>query len=303
MKIGIAGAGAVGCVYGAALAKAGYDVRFLARGPHLAAMQEDGLQMKTDDETYVIDGTFTDDFTTFRDVDLILFTVKSHDTEEMAEALQPVVKEDALMLTLQNGVDNETKLVEFFGKKRVLSAATFIQGNVTAPGVAELVGPTKMVLGALDDELTKAAQEITKIFQEAEIDAHFTDDIMEEKWRKFLWNITFNPLTALMEVRVGELLHNEQLYAVAEDIFLESLAVAQALEIDLDEADMRQAVFERNAGAEGHQTSMLQDRQRGRKMEVESLSGYIVRMGKKLNLETPVNKTIYHLLRYINEPS
>lgn len=300
MKIGVAGAGAVGCVYGAALAKAGYDVRFLARGPHLEAMQEHGLQMKTDEASYIVEGTFTDDVATFHDVDLVLFTVKSHDTNSMAEALQSVLKEEALILTLQNGVDNEAKLVEWFGSRRVLSAATFIQGNVTAPGVAELRGSTKMVLGALDAKVTKTAQEITTMLKEAGIDARFSDKIMEEKWRKFLWNITFNPLTALMEVRVGELLHNEQLYAVAEDIFLESLAVAQALEIDLDEADMRHAVFEQNAGAEEHQTSMLQDRQRGRKMEVESLSGYVVQMGRKLGIDTPVNRTVYELLRYVN---
>lgn len=301
MRIGIAGAGAVGCVYGGSLAKAGYDVRFLARGPHLEAMNEHALHIKTDEESYVVEGMFTNDVARFSDVDLILFTVKSHHTEEMAKALKAVVKKDTLILTLQNGVDNEAKLVEWFGAARVLSAATFIQGKVTAPGVVELHGSTKMVLGALDERQKQKAKEITELFQEANVDAKYTNNIMEQKWRKFLWNITFNPLTALMEVQVGELLHNESLFEVAEGIFFESLAIANALRVDLDEMEMREVVFERNAGAEEHQTSMLQDRLLRRKMEVDALSGYIVRKGNELGIETPINQTVYQLLRYLND--
>lgn len=300
MKIGIAGAGAVGCIYGAKLAQAGHDVLFLARGDHLEAMKKSGLQMHTDEGSYVVSGKFTGDIKSFSEVDLILFTVKSHDTMEMAKNLQAIVKGDALIMTLQNGVDNEEKLVEFFGEKRVLSAATYVQGRIASPGVAELRGSTKMVIGSLHESIDAKAKELVDLFKKADMSVSYTDKIMEQKWQKFLWNITFNPLTALMKVRVGELLHNKHLYKVAEDVLLETLKVAQALDIDLDEQRMHQEVFGSNEGAEQHQTSMLQDRLRGRQMEVESLSGYIVRKGKELGIETPVNETLYHLLTAIN---
>jgi 2-dehydropantoate 2-reductase len=298
MKIGVAGTGAVGGYFGGFLKKAGNEMIFLARGSKLLGMQEKGLTIEAGDQTFTITEQFTGQYQDFSDVDLLLFSVKSTATAEVAASLRPFLKKSCLVMTLQNGVDNEEILADAFGKDRVLSAAAYIQAHVTEAGTVKQAGtPPKLVIGALDESLTAKAAEIAELFNAAEIETFPTRDVLKIKWKKLLWNVTFNPLTALIEAKVGAVYEDEGLYQTAVKVCQEATAVAKAIGIELED-DFYETIMAQGQMARHHYTSMAQDKLKGNPLELESICGYIVKTGKTVNIETPVLETIYHLLNY-----
>lgn len=300
MKIGIAGSGAVGGYLGALLKKAGHDVVFLARGKHLEAMKKDGLTIVHDGEAFVVDGTFTNNIHAFLDAELIIFAVKSTDTVAMAEKIKTLGNDQAVILTVQNGVDNEEILSEIFGRKRILSCATYMSSSVERPGVIKKSGVVKLFIGALHEESKQICQYICDVFNEANIDTTVTDDIVTTKWRKAIWNTTFNPISALSFANVGEILDDEELRLTAETVCREMLEVASKNGISLGDK-MFDVVFRQAEFARTHHPSMLQDRLNNKPMEVESLIGYFVKLARKLHVETPAMQLLYSHLQFINQ--
>lgn len=298
MKIGVAGTGAVGGYYGGKLKKAGNEVVFFARGKNLETLKAKGLTVESDNETFTVSGSFTDSIESFSDVDLLLFCVKSTATREMALALKPFLKRDAFILTLQNGVDNEEILATIFEGNKVFSAAAYIQVVTPEPGVVKQIGlsPT-LVIGSLDERGQGSLMEVSSLLKKAGLEAHVSNQIADIKWKKLLWNVTFNPLTALLETQVGEILDNDDLKSTAIQICKEASNVARSLGIAIDDQFYEQ-ILTQGSLARNHQTSMLQDRLKGKRMEVESICGFIVKKGRELNVETPVLETIYHLLKF-----
>lgn len=301
MKIGIAGAGAVGSYFGAVLQKAGHQVTFLARGNHLIEMEKNGLTVSGEEESLHTKTAFTDDINDLSKSDLILFCVKSNDTEQMARQLHPILSKDALLLTMQNGVSNEETLCEIFGADRILSSATYIQASIEQPGKVNQNGRVKLVMGELDSSTREACSTITSLFQEASIDTKQADNILEKKWRKLLWNITFNPLSAIVNARVGEVLDDELLRNTAESICAEAIEVAMKSGITLDANQTISTIFSNAERAREHKTSMLQDRLEGKSMEVEAMCGYVFNKGKESNVPTPSIQAAYSILNYMNE--
>lgn len=298
MKIGVVGTGAVGGYFGGLLKKAGNDVVFLSRGKSLERMQEKGLKIEREVEDFTIDRIFTDHYQAFSDMDLLLFCVKATDTCDIAIKLQPVLKESCLIMTLQNGVDNEEILSSIFGDSRILSAAAYIQAIVTDSGVVKQIGvPPRLIIGALDTRLVGKVEEIATLFNAANIETFTSSNVLRIKWNKLLWNVTFNPLTALIESKVGTIYDDEGLNQLALKICKEAIAVAVAMGIEI-EVDFYETILAQGQLARDHHTSMLQDKLRGKTMELESICGYIVRKGKAVNVETPVLETIYYLLSY-----
>lgn len=299
LKIGIAGAGAVGGYFGAYLKQAGHDVVFLTRGKHLEAMKQSGLTIiENHDERMTIHGVFTEDLSSFLDASLILFCVKSPDTRATAEQIKSLGNDDSIILTLQNGVDNEEILIDIFGEERVLSAATYISSHVEKPGVIKQEGVVKLIIGSLHEAGVPTCQQIADVLNEANIDTAMSDSIMESKWKKVLWNATFNPLAALSKATVGEILDDEELRMTAEQVCREVLAVANKNGIPLGEK-MLDVTFKKAEFARGHKPSMLQDRLHGKQMEIESLSGYFVKKGRELCVETPATQALYSNLLFI----
>ncbi|WP_010530134.1 ketopantoate reductase family protein [Lentibacillus jeotgali] len=301
MKIGVAGAGAVGSFFGALLHKGGHDVIFLARGKQLEKLSEQGLSIQGESGNLHIGGEFTEDPYGLAQSDLILFCVKSNDTEQMAKQLLPILKEGSAVLTVQNGVDNEEKLQRIFGANRLLSAATYVQVFMEAPGQVRQRGRVKLVIGEVESRASGKAKMMTEEIRSAGIDAKYSSNILERKWKKLLWNITFNPLSAMVEVKVGEILDSSPLRKTAENICREALATAAATGMIVDQEKAFSTIFSNAELARSHQTSMLQDRQQGKEMEVESMCGYVVRKAQKLGVATPTLETIYHLLTFMNE--
>lgn len=300
MKIGIAGSGAVGGYLGALLKRAGHDVVFLARGKHFEAMEANGLTVISDDEKFVVDGTFTNSIHTFLDAELIIFSVKSTDTFKMAEQINALGNDQAIILTVQNGVDNEEILSDIFGKNRILSSATYMSSSVERPGVIKKTGVVKLLIGALHEKSKQTCQHICDVLKEAGIDTTITDDIVTAKWRKAVWNTTFNPISALSLANVGEILDDEELRLTAETVCREVLEVASKNGISLGDK-MFDVIFRQAEFAREHNPSMLQDRLNNKPMEVESLIGYFVKLARKLNVETPAMQLLYSHLKFINQ--
>ncbi|MFD2922360.1 ketopantoate reductase family protein [Halobacillus naozhouensis] len=301
MKIGVAGAGAVGSYFGSMLEKAGHPVTFLARGAHLTAMQKHGLIIAGDTANVHSKKVFTADIEDLAASEVVLFCVKSNDTARMAEQLLPILQDDALILTMQNGVDNEETLEATFGKKRVLSAATYIQAFVEAPGKVHQRGRVKLLIGELDSTISSACERVIETFQTAGIDAVHSGQILKRKWDKLLWNVTFNPLSAASGARIGQILDDPRLRKTAVTISSEAIDVAIAAGIAVDPEPTVEKIFSNAEYARAHQTSMLQDRLEGKRMEVESMCGFIVRRADELGLEVPALQSIYSTLTFMNQ--
>ncbi|WP_163527076.1 ketopantoate reductase family protein [Halobacillus ihumii] len=301
MRIGIAGAGAVGSYFGSMLEQAGHPVTFLARGSHLTAMQKHGLVIDGDGAEAHSTKTFTDNIEDLAGSELILFCVKSNDTARMAEQLLPILQEDALVLTMQNGVDNEETLEAIFGRDRVLSAATYVQAFLEAPGKVRQRGRVKLLIGELNSSAENACARVIETFQTAGIDAVHSGQILKRKWDKLLWNVTFNPLAAASGARVGQILDDPPLRKTAEAISSEAIGVAVAAGIAVEPDPTISKIFSNAEYARSHQTSMLQDRLQGKRMEVESMCGFIVRKAEEHGLEVPTLQSIYSTLSFMNQ--
>ncbi len=301
MKIGVVGAGAVGGFFGAFLQKAGHQVTFLARGKHLEASNENGLLVKHGEEEFKIHSNFTDDIQALSDSEVVLFSVKSNGTKQLGQELLPILNKDAKVVTMQNGVDNEEILTGIFGVDRVISCATYIQSAIEKPGVIKQSGRVKLVLGELDASIRESCSDIVSMFQQAGIETGHSRRIVERKWSKLLWNITFNPLSAISTATVGEILDDEHLMKTATAICTEAIDVALRIGVDLDRDSTLETTFSNAERARNHATSMLQDRMNGKPMEVEAICGYILRKAEELNIDTPTIQMAYSILNHLNK--
>ncbi len=296
MNIGIMGSGAVGSFFGSFLTEAGHDVTYIARGGHLAEMNKNGLVIVRGNEEVTIHRTFTDNIEALADCDLILFCVKSGDTKETAERLKEVILESAYVMTLQNGVNNEETLVEIFGKERVLSAAVYVQASVESPGVIKQSGRYKLVIGAHCEGEQAAVKKFSCLLNEAKIPTDSSQQIMLRKWKKYLWNLLFNPLSAATDRTIGQILDDPHLREVAWMIGLETIEIAASSGYPLSEEDI-QIAFQNAEFARKHTTSMLQDIRKGKVTEAEELVGYLVNKAYVHKKSINTLKTVYLLLK------
>lgn len=300
MILAVVGAGAVGGYCGVMLKPFVNDVIFVARGNHLNAMRRNGLIIHSDiSGNRHIYGNFTDDFKEITQADLILFTVNSIQTAETAKSMLPYLQTNSMILTLQNGVDNEGVLADFFGRDRVLSGAAYLNVKLVCPGVIKQENIQSFVIGHLSEKGQKYVEYLVDLFNKAGLDCKRSSSIVETKWEKFLINVTFNPLSALKMVTVGEILDDVDLRSYAQKILQEAVLIGRGLEINLKQEAINE-VFSISELARSHKPSMLQHREQGKKMEVESLCGYLVRQAHALGIEAPVLEDIYQSLLSIN---
>jgi 2-dehydropantoate 2-reductase len=300
MKVAVMGAGAVGGYLGAFLQKGGLDVTLIARGEHLQAIRENGLHVIGERGEFIVPIKATDDITQVGPVDLILFTVKSYDTREVAEQIIPYLHQDTTVITFQNGVDNEEILAEVLGEQRIMSGVAYISAKVESPGVIRQLGVDKFVIGERDGSDSVRGEFWLQQFQSCGIDSKLSPSIIATKWEKLLWNVTFNPISALTYAKAGEVTSNPNLRAVAERVLDEVVAVGRSQGIHLREKVI-QGIIPSGEVVGNHKTSMLQDREKGKRMEVESICGYLVRKGRELGVATPTIATLYDALSFVNE--
>lgn len=291
------GAGAVGCYFGARLRAAGHEVWFVARGERFKAMRQRGLRVESvagDLELPMV--SVIHDPRVVGPVDLVLFTVKSRDTREAAEAARPMVRGHTSVLVLQNGVDNEAIVGGVLGEEHVVPGVAVIGVDMPEPDLVRHTNNGTIIMGEVTGEETRRIRAIRDAFAQAGMEARISSDIGSVKWRKLVWNAAFNPLAALTGMRVLELIEDENTRGLAEEAMREAIAVGRALGHRVDEGLIGRGTA-RDPRWAMSKTSMLQDMERGKPTEVDALTGVVVREGRRLGVPTPVSSTLLSLVR------
>jgi 2-dehydropantoate 2-reductase len=293
MKIAVMGAGAVGCYYGGMLALAGHEVKLVARPPHAEAINRQGLLLVRGGETLTIPVQASADPALVRDAALILFCVKSSDTEAAGAAMAPHLGPDALILSLQNGVDNAARLAETLGRE-VSPAVVYVATEMSAPGCVQHHGRGELVLGPGAQSAVLAAG-----FAAAGIPTEFSDNVAGALWAKLILNCAYNALSAIARQPYGALVRQAGVETVIRNVVLECLAVAERMQIAIP-GDIWVAVRRIAETMPGQFSSTAQDLARGKPTEIAHLNGYIVRSGASLGIPTPVNETLLTLVELLS---
>jgi 2-dehydropantoate 2-reductase len=299
MKVAVIGAGAVGGFIGGLLHRAGENVTFIARGKHLQVMKTSGLKITSEIDTFTVHAPFHENIEMIEEADLILFTVKSTETRNIIEQIKPYVKRDAVILTLQNGVDNEEVLIEHFGIEKVLAGSAYLTSEIKNAGHILQQGKHSIVLGSLIEGSKGVAEKVKELFVHSDIHTILSNNIISAKWEKLLWNVTFNPLSAVSEATVRNILENHHLKTTAEQVLNEALEISEKVGIVLPD-NIIERIFTKASYARDHQTSMLQDKLNGKPMEIESLCGFFVHKGKELQVNVSILQTLYSLLSFMD---
>ena len=298
MRILIYGAGGVGAFFGALLARAGCDVHFVARGAHLEALRSRGLRIRShllgDVEVPRV-SVYSSAAESGR-ADLVLVCVKTHQTESILDDLALAVGDDTVLIALQNGVESDEQLAARFGGSRVLPAAVYVGATIDEPGVVNHAAPARISIGArhgFDEQRLAAIHDtLASTGQVVQV----SPDIQRERWRKLMWNASFNTVSAVTLRTPAELLALPETRALIVDIMSEVAEVARAHGIDLLRADIDEHIAWTER-ASGMKTSTMVDRERGRTMEADALIGVIVRKGREAGIQTPASQTMYALMK------
>ncbi len=298
MKFLVFGAGGIGGYFGAKLSSAGEDVTFVARGKHLAAVQSHGLRVNSAQEHLHIDaGHFIGKVEDAGAVDVVLFCVKSYDTDEAARQLIPTLKTGTIVICLQNGIDNEDKIKKIVPLGTVFGGVAYIYSTITAPGeIFRNEGPAKIVFGPLDNKLEQQSHDIHKAFQNAGINADLSSSIESELWKKFIFITGASGVTALTRLTLGELLANHETRALIRSAMEETKSLAEAKHIPLEKTLIDSFFDTLSRFKNDTRSSLYYDLVNERPMEVEALAGTVVRLGEQLRIPTPIQRTIYAAL-------
>jgi 2-dehydropantoate 2-reductase len=299
MRIAIAGAGGTGGYFGGLLARAGNDVIFLARGTQLAALQAHGLTVKSRlAGDFCLPVTATDDVSGLAPVDLVLFCVKTYDTDTAAERIRPIVGPETMLLSLQNGVDNEERLGRIFGERAVLGAVAYVVSAIAAPGVIEqTAGPGKIVFGELTGGTSPRAERLLQVFQAAGIAAELRTDVQVAIWEKFLFICAYSGITALTRLPIGPVLDCPESLELFQGLLREVEVVARAAGVALPAGCSDQALVTARGMGPGGRSSLYFDLAAGHRMELEALNGVIVRLSRQYGVPAPLNFAVYAALK------
>lgn len=297
MRVAVFGAGAVGSYLGSRFAAARADVQMIARGAHLAALRERGLTLVTPDGITTTDVWATDDPASVGPVDLVLFCVKSYDTEAAAEQLPSLMRDGTAVLSIQNGIDNETKIAARVGEEHVLGAATYILAAIESPGVVRS-GAARLVIGELrGGPPSERVLNLVELANTGGITAVAAPDIRVAKWEKYVLLVAFSAVTAASQLTVGDVRGSAAASAMLRAIMHEAWSVARALGIPLadDLVDRQHALVLAQNDNEG--SSLRHDLMTGHRMELEALQGTLLRLGRETGVPTPWTDAAYAILQ------
>ena len=303
MRVAIMGAGAIGGFYGGRLAQAGHDVAYITRGEHLRAIQAGGLTLAGPTGDIVIRGAqATDDPSQVAPVDVVLFCVKLYDTEDAARRIAPLLAKGGVCITLQNGVDACQRIGAIVGNDRVMGGLAFVSALIEAPGVIRYKSKAPTIkFGEADGRISERAARFRDACVAAGIPAEVVADIRAALWHKFVGLAVNASLTSLVRQPAGVCYHDPDLLALARAGFSEGAAIAKALGVKLTDDIVEWQIRNHQNFPADMYASMYHDVARGRRLELESLSGYIVRKGRELGVPTPFHAMAYACLKpYIN---
>lgn len=297
MRILILGTGGVGGYIGAKLCDAGGEVTFLARGRHLAAMQENGLTLEGPGDNITARGVFTDSVSNLPPFDVIIVAVKSQDTWDVAHMCRACVHNDTIVLTIQNGVENAEILGEVLGSGNILGGIAFIFSTIAAAGIIHHHGGiTKFKIGESDGSQTPRCTMVAELFHHAGMDLEVVPDIRRAMWEKFIFICGLGGMTAYTRSSIGDILRNDKLHGMLQKVVSEAAEVARIKKIDrfIGIEDKADAHYHRLHP--GNTSSMCYDVMHGKRVEVKALNGAVVRFGQALQKPCPFNTNILNAL-------
>jgi 2-dehydropantoate 2-reductase len=298
VKIGVVGAGGVGGYYGGRLAAVGNEVGFVARGEHLAAIRDRGLEVRAHEGEFTVRVAASDDPTEIGPCDAVLFCVKSYDTEEAAGLLDPLLGPDTGVLSLQNGIDNEEKIAARIGPGHVLGGVSFILTHIAEPGVIEQTGSVqRIVFGELDGSRCGRAEALLAEFRRAEVNADVADDIRAVLWDKYAYLCALAGLTAATRLPIDELLRVPETRALFGSMVGEAAEVARAEGVALADDIVEEKIAFSEGLTPGSYSSLHHDLVTGRRLELDALHGELTRRAASHGIRVPVSEVIYGLLR------
>ena len=268
MKVAVMGAGAVGCYYGGMLARAGHDVVLVGRPHHVEAIERHGLRLQTQSFDEYVHLSASTNASAVRGAPLVLFCVKSPDTETGAAAIQPHLAPEAMVLSLQNGVENAGQLRTLLPQE-VAAAVVYIGTDMAGPGYVRHHGRGELVI-----EASKASDEVARTFTAAGVPTEVSDNVRGALWAKLILNCAYNALSAIAQMPYGQLVKGEGVTAVMRDLVDECLAVAKADGVTIP-GDVDLAVRQIAETVPGQYSSTAQDLSRGKRSEIDHLNGVL----------------------------
>lgn len=299
MKIAVMGAGALGCYFGGRLAKAGADVSYIARGAHLEAMQQSGLTIESPlGDLHFPQVTATGNPEEIGPVDLVLFLVKMQDTESALPLITPLLGPDTAIMSFQNGVDAWAMIGRATDPARVIGATAAIPADIKAPGVIRHSAEfAKLTFGEFDGAESPRCRALLDLLEKAGVDAALVPDIEVKIWEKFVMLSAFSAVTCLTRLPVGPIRDNPESFALferaAEETFSVGRKICPDLQPEIIETTRR---FLENA-PRNVRSSMLDDLTRGKPLELDYLSGAVVRLGEQTGVAVPFHDVVNRALR------
>jgi len=303
-QVAVVGAGAVGCYYGGMLARAGAPVTLIGRPAHVAAIVRDGLLLETLRFSERVRLSASTEVAAARGAQLVLFCVKSTDTDAAARELAPYLSPDTVVLSMQNGVDNLERL-----RSRVrgpaFAAVVYVAAAMAGPGHVRHTGRGDLVIGALPADGPRdegpVLERLAARLQRAGIPCVVSDNVEGELWVKLLINCAYNAISALGRARYRRIGASPAALGVMQEAVREVIAVAQAAGVRLPDGDLLEQARRISESMSGATSSTAQDIARGKRTEIDHLNGYVVRRGEELGIPTPVNRTLHALVKLLEE--
>jgi 2-dehydropantoate 2-reductase len=303
-SIAVVGAGAVGSYYGALLARAGHTVTLIGRAAHVAAIRDKGLLLHQGGTVEAVRLNASTEIAAVQGADLVLCCVKSTDTDGVARAMAPHLRADALVLSLQNGVDNAPALAAVL-PNTVLAAAVYVATAMPEPGVVQHFGRGDLVIGPIDAQaahdpaVIQQLQRVVDLMASADVPVTVSADVRAELWSKLLVNCAYNAISALAQQPYGRMAAQPEIVQMQRALVHEVIAVARAEGVALSLPESM-AAMARIAGAMPAQfSSTAQDLARGKRSEIDHLNGTVVRLGARHGVATPVNQALYALVKLV----
>ena len=300
-RIAVVGAGAVGCYFGGMLARAGAPVTLIGRTQHVEAIKRDGLFIDSIHFKEHVSISASTELEAVRDAQLVLFSVKTVDTEGTATLLAPYLAPETNVVSLQNGVDNAERM-DFAAGIQAISAVVYIAAEMSGAGQIKHSGRGDLVIGnsvsnqgASESELAEIAQ----TFERAGVPCRISQNITLELWTKLIMNCAYNALSALSRARYGRLVADAGSLEVMKQVVAEGVAVGDASGVHLPADKLIAAVVELGRVVPEALSSTAQDIARGKPTEIDSLNGFLVRRGAEMGVPTPVNQTLYSLVKLL----
>jgi 2-dehydropantoate 2-reductase len=297
VKVVVVGAGGVGGYVGARLAAAGHDVGLVARGSHLTAIREKGLDVRSVVGDVHVQVPAAEDPSEFGPSDVVLFCVKAFDTEAAARQLGPLLQAGTAVVSLQNGVDNEDQLAAAVGSEHVVGGAAFIFSTISEPGViTHTGGPARFVVGELDNRRSERVDSLVAACVDAGVDAAVAPDINVVLWSKFAFICATAGMTASVRLPLGDIRESPRAWVMFRQIVAEVVELGRREGVALDDGVVDQQVSFAAGLAPDSYSSLHHDLTTGRRMELEALHGSVVRRADRLGLPVPANRAVLAVL-------